>query len=94
MRKRFALDTASYAPATVAGLYSSLGSFPGLQSPNAVEGLVKFIRRMTSGRHWIDVGDRRWVDVGGVALPVNGSAINVCRTPRKTGLMADGTLSC
>ena len=24
--------------------------FPGLQSPNAVEGLVKLLRRMTSGR--------------------------------------------
>ena len=26
-----------------------LASFPGLQSPNAVEGLVKLLRRMTSG---------------------------------------------
>ena len=26
-----------------------LASFPGLQSPNAVEGLVKLVRRMTSG---------------------------------------------
>ena len=30
--------------------------FPGLLSPNAVESLVKLIRRMTSGRRWIDVG--------------------------------------
>ena len=29
-----------------------LASFPGFQSPNAVEGLVKFLRRMTSGRCW------------------------------------------
>ena len=29
-----------------------LASFPGLQSPNAVEGLVKLLRRMTSGRHY------------------------------------------
>ena len=28
-------------------------SFPGLLSPNAVEGLVKLVRRMTSGRHCI-----------------------------------------
>ena len=27
-----------------------VASFPGLQSPNAVEGLVKLLRRMTSGR--------------------------------------------
>ena len=27
----------------------TLASFPGLLSPNAVEGLVKLIRRMTSG---------------------------------------------
>ena len=26
--------------------------FPGLQSPNAVEGLVKLLHRMTSGRCW------------------------------------------
>ena len=39
-----------------------LASFPGLQSPYAVEGLVKLIRRMTSGRRWRY--DRRWVDVG------------------------------
>ena len=32
---------------------SWLASFPGLQSPNAVEGLVKLIRRMTSGRRWV-----------------------------------------
>ena len=31
---------------------SLLASFPGLQSPNAVEGLVKLLRRMTSGIHW------------------------------------------
>ena len=30
-----------------------LASFPGLQSPNAVEGLVKLLRRMTSGRRCI-----------------------------------------
>ena len=44
--------------------------FPGLQSPNAVEGLVKLLRRMTSGGRWVYI----WVDVGwtlgGVALPV------------------------
>ena len=30
-----------------------LASFPGLQSPYAVEGLVKLLRRMTSGRRCI-----------------------------------------
>ena len=30
----------------------TLASFPGFQSPNAVEGLVKLLRRMTSGRRW------------------------------------------
>ena len=30
---------------------NKLASFPGLLSPNAVEGLVKLIRRMTSGGH-------------------------------------------
>ena len=34
----------------------ALASFPGLQSPNAVEGLAKLLRRMTSGRRWVDVG--------------------------------------
>ena len=29
-----------------------LASFPGLQSPNAVEGLVKLLRRMMSGRRY------------------------------------------
>ena len=29
----------------------TLASFPGLLSPNAVEGLVKLVRRMTSGGH-------------------------------------------
>ena len=29
-----------------------IASFPGLQSPYAVEGLVKLIRRMTSVRRW------------------------------------------
>ena len=29
-----------------------VASFPGLQSPNAVEGLVKLPCRMTSGRRW------------------------------------------
>jgi len=33
-----------------------IASFPGLQSPYAVEGLVKLVRRMMSGRRWIDVG--------------------------------------
>ena len=37
-----------------------LASFPGLQSPNAVEGLVKLLRRMTSGRCWVYIP----VDVG------------------------------
>ena len=37
-----------------------VASFRGLQSPNAVEGLVKFLRRMTSGRRTLD---RRWVDM-------------------------------
>ena len=32
--------------------YDFIASFPGLQSPYAVEGLVKLIRRMTSGRRW------------------------------------------
>ena len=48
------------------GIYS-------LQSPNVVEGLVKLLHRMTSGRHWVYI----WVDVGwmlgGVALPVKCS---------------------
>ena len=35
---------------------SSLVSFLGLQSPNAVESLVKLLRKMTSGRRWVDVG--------------------------------------
>ena len=39
-----------------------LASFPGLRSPNMVEGLVKLLRRMTSGRCWVyillDVGRR------------------------------------
>ena len=30
--------------------YTHVASFPGLQSPNAVEGLVKLLRRMTPGR--------------------------------------------
>ena len=42
----------------------SLASFPGLQSPNAVEGLVKLICRMASGRRWRYTLGRRWVDVG------------------------------
>jgi len=29
-----------------------LALFPGLQSPYAVEGLVKLLRKMTSGRRW------------------------------------------
>ena len=29
----------------------NIASFPGLQSPNAVEGVVKLLRRMTSGGH-------------------------------------------
>ena len=37
-----------------------IASFPGLQSPNAVEGLVRLLRRMTSGRCWVYI----WVDVG------------------------------
>ena len=37
-----------------------LALFPGLQSPNAVEGLVKLLRRMTSGRRWVYIP----VDVG------------------------------
>ena len=36
------------------GVY--VASFPGLQSPNTVEGLVKLLCRMTSGRRWVDVG--------------------------------------
>ena len=35
-----------------------VASFPGLQSPNQVEGLVKLLCRMTSGRCWVDVGRR------------------------------------
>ena len=58
-------------------LSCSLASFPGLQSPYAVEGLVKLIRRMTSGRRWIDVG----YTLGGVALPVSGSAIMYAGLP-------------
>ena len=50
-----------------------IASFPGLQSPNTVEGLVKLLRRMMSGRCWVYI----WVDVGwtlgGVALPVKCS---------------------
>ena len=42
------------------GLSLLLASFPGLQSPNVVEGLVKLVRRMTSGG-----------TSGGVALLVN-----------------------
>ena len=30
-----------------------IASFPGLQSPNTVEGLVKLLRRMMSGRRCI-----------------------------------------
>ena len=61
-----------------------LASFPGLQSPNAVEGLVKLLRRMTSGRRWVYI----WVDVGwtsgGVALPVKCSPRldNYCQSRR------------
>ena len=32
-----------------------IASFPGLLSPNAVEGLVKLVRRMTSDGRWVDV---------------------------------------
>ena len=40
-----------------------IASFPGLQSPNVVESLVKLLRRMTSGRRWV-YRRGRWVDVG------------------------------
>ena len=33
----------------------AIALFPGLQSSNAVGGLVKLLRRMMSGRHWVDV---------------------------------------
>ena len=61
-----------------------LASFSGLLSPNAVEGLVKLLRRMTSGRRWVYI----WVDVGwtsgGVALPVKCSPRldNYCQSKR------------
>ena len=64
--------------------YFDIASFPGLQSPNAVEGLVKLLRRMTSGRRWVYI----WVDVGwtsgGVALPVKCSPRldNYCQSRR------------
>jgi len=38
----------------------TLASFPGLQSPNAVEGLVKLLRRMTSGRRWVYIRVDVW----------------------------------
>ena len=58
----------SPSPPTPCGLGTRLDSiilalvvalFPGLQSPNAVEGLVKLLRRMTSSRRWVYI----WVDV-------------------------------
>ena len=61
-----------------------LASFPGLQSPNAVEGPVKLLHRMTSGRRWVYIR----VDVGwksaGVALPVKCSPWldNYCQSRR------------
>ena len=36
----------------------TIASFPGLQSPNAVEDLVKLLHRMTSGKRWVDIGRR------------------------------------
>ena len=51
-------------------------SFSGLQSPNAVEGLVKLLRRMTSGRRWVDIGGHRLhaVHIYILALQFTGSA--------------------
>ena len=52
-----------------------VASFPGLQSPNAVEGLVKLLRRMTSGRHWVDVGGMAYMPcIYILALQFTGSA--------------------
>ena len=41
----------SRGPNTVGFSILIVASFPGLQSPNTVEDLVKLLRRMTSGRH-------------------------------------------
>ena len=45
-------------------LQYTVASFPGLLSPNAVEGLVNLLRRMTSGGRWVYIYmGGRWVDV-------------------------------
>ena len=49
----FKIQCYLWEPITFIG---SIASFLGLQSPNAVEGLVKLLRRMTSGKRWVDVG--------------------------------------
>ena len=54
----------------------SVASFPGLQSPNAVEGLVKLLCRMTSGRRWVYI----WVDAG---WTLGGMALLVKCSPRR-----------
>ena len=52
-----------------------VASFPGLQSPNPVEGLVKLLCRMTSGRRWVDIGGMAYMPcIYILALQFTGSA--------------------
>ena len=53
-----------------------LASFPGLQSPNAVEGLVKLVRRVTSGGR-LEVWHFRWTAV----LCMHGAINHASRRP-------------
>ena len=53
-----------------------LASFPGLQSPNAVEGLVKLVRRVTSGGR-LEVWHFRWTAV----LCMHGAISHASRRP-------------
>ena len=49
--------------------------FPGLQSPNVVEGLVKLLHRMTSGKRWVAVGGVAYMPcIYILALQFTGSA--------------------
>ena len=59
-------------PITFIGI---VASFPGLQSSNAVEGLVKLLCGMTSGRRWVDVGGVAYMPcIYILALQFTGSA--------------------
>ena len=56
-----------------------LASFPGLQSPNAVEGLVKLLRRMTSNVYPTSTRDYRKNDVSEITANLLSEVCNDVR---------------